>query len=573
MKLGSLMEELISINGFMSDEELLPDSGVLFSVSDVENAVNEVIPTGPHHQSERHSLRRCLRHLNRCLTQIQEVQENNLTVGSENEHRFSSFSFSEKLQRNMIALVTKLKFPFNDDYALELAETVLNTAAHLLAVSAILYQPEHLRVILRRILQYGEDQQLQRRKADSWKHSICLSWLEIITQQWDHFDESSSQSEGLSAHNDPTEHFPVPHFTGTLAQCTRDLTSAIKTASAVFTEVNTVSESIILWHNLIVLMIRRLLQMMDSQANHHGHSVYSHRDHASSVSSLMDQNKGSMSGPLIHLWNEVEIYIHDLVELTLDKIDSAMSLRSSNDKTNLSSEKASTSLGTSFLEVSQNTDDLSDWKIVYIAVKLAVIASDAIEVCATSSHFKMPSSPKLAAKLWKGLATAFVTEIDLSCADQLGVSFCASVLSVAEVCLALDVESVPSSILMITFLRSLKFPDLLLDSENLWGAMKYYLAKSNNADLKHGLQAAALRTQQSITGLANTSREDSHKSAEIEKYDMLQFVIKRIIEIIPRNASSTPGTGSTNCASQTTDPWDEYFWRFMGSEPTNKVSS
>lgn len=466
----------------------------------------------------------------------------------------------------MIALVTKLKFTFDDEYALELAETVLNTAAHLLAGSDVLYHQEHLRVMLRRILRYGEEQQLQRRKADSWKHSICLPWLEIITQQWDHFDEFSSQSEDPSPRKDPPEQFQ--HFTGTLTQCTRDLMSAIKTASAVFTDFDTVSDTIVLWHNLIVLMIRRLLQMVDSQA-YHGQSVYSHREHASSVSSLMDQNK-EMSGPLLHLWNDIEMYIHDLVELTLDKIDNAMSIRS-HDKTNLSSEKASASLGPSVLEVSQNTDDPFDWKIVYIAVKLAVIASDATEAFATSSHFKPQRSPKLAAKLWKGLATAFVTEIDLSCAGQLGVSFCASVLSVAEVCLALDVESVPSSILLITFLRSLKFPDLLLDSENLWGAMKHHLAKSNNADLKHGLQAAALRTQQSIAGLANASRDGPRKSDEIEKYDMLQVVIKRIIEVLRRSASSAPRTDLTNCVSLTKDPWDEYFWRFMSSEPTNKV--
>jgi hypothetical protein len=550
VKLTVLIEELTSLDGLLSDEQLRPNSGVLCSVSDIEKAVNEVFP---HHQSERHSLRRCLRHLHRCLTQIQEIQERYSAVESHTQH--DAFPISHKLQNSLIQLVTKLKFPFDDDYALELATTVLNTTTDILAGSTVSYHPEHLRSILRRILQYGEEHQMQRSKTNSFENSICLPWLKIVTHHWDTYEDNSQGGRYCSSPgNNPRENNPIQQSGESLAHCFRDLRSAIKTASMSFNgEEASTSETVLLWHNLIVLMIRQLLPMTYCKATN-GDSVHSNGEHSSVFGSFMGQNeystdKNEQSRQMFHLWSEVEMYFHDLVELTLDKIDSAMSIRIQH---KVEPDKASTSLEPSVLGASENTDTSSSGNIVYSAVRLAVIASDAMELFATSPHFNQQSALKLSAKLWKGLATAFVNETDLAFADQLDVSFCASVLSVAEVCLAIDLESVPSSTLLVTFLRSLKFPDLLLDSEALWRAMKHHLARTDRRDLKHGMQAAALSTQQTVTSLANKFSQNRDDSASIEKYEMLRTIIERITDILPNSsASSSP------------DPWDEYFWGFM----------
>ncbi|GAX25411.1 hypothetical protein FisN_5Lh514 [Fistulifera solaris] len=552
LKLSLLVEELTSLDGLLSDEQPRPNSGVLCSVLDIENAVNEVFP---HHQSERHSLRRCLRHFIRCLTQIQQIQGKYFAAESHAQN--DTFSISDKLQNNLIQLVTKLKFPFDDDYALELATTVLNTTSEILAGSIVSYHPEHLHFILCRILQYGEEHQMQRRKTSSFESSICLPWLKILTHHWDIYEENSQGGKDcFSPGNNPREHNPRQYSAESLTQYIRDLRSAIKTASMWFKEEEaSASETVLLWHNLIVLMIRQLLSMTYGKSTNED-SVHSNGERSSVFGSFMDQNeksadKNGTSTELFHLWSDVEMYIYDLVEMTLDKIDSAMSI-STQHQVDMPPDKASTSLEPSVLGASENTDASSIGRIVYTAVRLAVIASDAIELFATSSHFNQQSALKLSAKLWKGLATAFVNEIDLSFADQLDVSFCASVLSVADVCLGIDLESVPSSTLLVTFLRSIKFPDLLLDSEALWRAMKHHLAKTDHKDLKHGVQAAALRTQQIVTCHANKLSQNRDDSASIEKYEMLRTIIERITDILPTSSSSS-----------TPDPWDEYFWGFM----------
>ncbi len=555
MKLILLTEELTSLDGLLSDEQLRPDSGVLCSVSDIENAANEVFPVAPHHRSERHSLRRCLRHLHRCLTQIQGIQEKHFAAESHTQN--DAFPISDKLQNNLIQLITKIKLPFDDDYVLELATTVLNTSADLLAGSSVSYHPEHLRSILRRILQDGEERQMQRRKTNSFESSICLPWLKILTHHWDIYEEYSQGGRGcFSPSNNPCEHNPQHHSAESLTQYIHDLRSAIKTASMSFKEEEVAaSETVLLWHNLIVLMIRQLLTMTYCKAMN-GDSVHSNAEHSSVFGSFIGQNeeladKNRPSTQLFYPWSDVENYIIDLVEMTLDKIDSALSIRMQH-KADMPPDKASTSLDPSVLEASEITDTSSSGNIVYTAVRLAVVASDVIELFSTSPPFNQQSALKLSAKLWKGLATAFVDEIDLSFAAQLDVSYCASVLSVAEACLAIDLESVPSSTLLVTFLRSLKFPDLLLDSEALWKALKHHLAKTDHTGLKHGMQAAALKTQQSISPLANAFGKNMHDSSSIEKYQMLRTIIERIIEILPSSLSTS-----------SPDPWDEYFWGFM----------
>lgn len=569
-KLGLLVEELANIHGVMRDEQFLSNSSILCSVTDVENTVKELFPIGPHHHADRHGMRRCLRHLNRCLTQLHEKITSNK---KENKNQFS-----DKFKSNLVTIVTKLRLPFEDDYAMELAEAVLHLSADLLVESAVLHQsPEHLHTVLRRIILYGEEHQLRRQKVDISKHSICLPWLKIITQRWDDSEEASqSDRECASQQNSSNEHFPFRHFTGSPMQCTLDLQSAIKTASVVFTfekpqtimqnEVNLISETILLWHDLIVLMIRHFFQLIDLQVSH-GDLILG--ECPSTIFSKMDEDEGLASGPKhklqsLRVCDDIDIYMQDLVELTLDTIDSAMSSRD-DDRLVPSSDKSGSSSGHNLLGSTNNPDVSTNGKTIYIAVRLSVIASDAIEVLQTSSHLKLECASKLPAKLWKGLATAFVTEVDVSYGAQLEVSFCASVLSVAEAALALDFESVPSSIILVTFLRSLKFPDLLLDSEGIWNAMKFHMAEKDNEDLKRGVQTAALRIQQSVFCLANnTSSNDVNTSdTTIEQYEMLTSISKRIIEILPANSFRIPKTDSSDCGNQSADPWDEYFWRHM----------
>lgn len=479
-----------------------------------------------------------------------------------------SFMLHDTFLQSLLTILTRLKIPIEDDsVSLELSVSILKTAQYLWS-SQHGYIPDQaiLQHLLRRVIQYGSSSNNSSPQAIANQIGLCQPWLDVLLQQLeadgfpllvehqntnvaDREHRTATMQQQLVPINDP--HIIVLQLQQLVQTSLQYLQCAPRWDVAVCTDPK--QDAPFQWCRLSILVLDQVVQLYRGQEDQS--NAFDQHSVASSITEAVQtpHEQQQVASPT-DTNEKLQLSFIEWIEEEFMACDASFD----DDRQGLSARRAR-HFATQLLDQLQLfSNELVEYALDALDGTAAEIANlgeneKAILIIHTLRHVETAVwmlqeanafSPSSAAmRLWKTLATAFVSEkIEDACLPLNHLLLLTAQISLRryDVDPATDAEQVeepfPVSTLGMTFLRALEYPASLIGAFQIWSALEKHTPRE--AELKYLLQTATLSLHSPAFCSLRCSLEDQMQVSEA------------ILRILRLDKDKCDGV---------VDPWDVFF--------------